>query len=75
MARLPRYMKMSLGGTTTDERGRPAVQATIRIAWWGWPVLLWQTIRQEYRIRWWQWPHVLWVVLRISVQKLLATDG
>jgi hypothetical protein len=71
MAKLPRYMKMRPVGLTTDERGHPAAEFEVRIAWWGWPVLLWEEIR-KYQVRWWQWPYVTFILAKITISKMLG---
>ena len=53
MAKLPRYMKAEHTGTRQLDNGRWVADYTVKVAWWGWPlVLLWGLLHPRKSAYW-----------------------
>lgn len=70
MARLPAYLDLKMTGV----RKNLAI-FTLKIRWWGWPVLFWKAIRQFYRVKWWLWPYVLFQLSILTIRIWLRGEA
>jgi len=57
----PRYIKIK-----PQTGNRHGLTYTVSIKWWGWPIILFKTMRDRTIARWYMWPFV-WLYLYPSV--------
>lgn len=67
---LPRWVEIKTDGHVKIVDGKASIGVSVRVPWWGWPILLWQTVRRSYALRWYHWPLVPLIVLVAWVKAL-----
>lgn len=50
--KLPKYMVVT---PIRVSPRKPAVKFRVRVKWWGWPVIVFNAMRDHYEIPWYAW--------------------
>lgn len=67
MAKLPAYIKVewAKGQAVTNKPTQLKLNVTIKK--WGWPILIYKTLRERFELKWWQW--IFYPQLCIKIMK------
>jgi hypothetical protein len=59
MAKLPPYMKV-----TEDYLNMKYI---VKIKYWGLPIILFKTLKDDYELKWYQWIFYLWLLFKFFI--------
>ncbi|SMC38572.1 hypothetical protein SAMN02745168_0638 [Papillibacter cinnamivorans DSM 12816] len=48
--KIPKYLKIIPSGT-----GKRSITFTVKVKWWGWPILIFKAMRERFVFPWYSW--------------------
>jgi hypothetical protein len=62
----PKYIKLS----PIKQNEAKELYVTATVVWWGWFIIIWQSVKNQIDIEWYDWPKVIFLMLKTWVKIL-----